>query len=69
MNQEAGDFDLYNWINRGMTILSGDSVYSCLENLTAALELVGQLSQAEYKGAADALSLLLTAGRVVGSTN
>ncbi|KAI3342153.1 hypothetical protein F4824DRAFT_495090 [Ustulina deusta] len=50
-----------------MTILSGDSVYSCLENLTAALELVGQLSQAEYKGAADALSLLLTAGALLGA--
>ncbi|KAJ2993106.1 hypothetical protein NUW58_g1944 [Xylaria curta] len=50
----------------GMTIRGGDSVYSCLANLTAALELVGQLNQAEYNGAAGALSLLPTAGALLG---
>ncbi|KAI1734267.1 hypothetical protein F4680DRAFT_471267 [Xylaria scruposa] len=67
VNQEGGDFDFYNWINRGMTIRGGDSVYSCLANLTAALELVGQLNQAEYNGAAGALSLLPTAGALLGA--
>ncbi|KAJ8129984.1 hypothetical protein O1611_g3647 [Lasiodiplodia mahajangana] len=67
VNQEGGDFDFYNWIDRGMTIRGGDSVYSCLANLTAALELVGQLNQAEYNGAAGALSLLPTAGALLGA--
>ncbi|KAI1127133.1 hypothetical protein F5Y10DRAFT_293119 [Nemania abortiva] len=67
VNQEGGGFDFYNWINRGMTIRGGDSVYSCLANLTAALELVGQLNQAEYNGAAGALSLLPTAGALLGA--
>ncbi|KAI0968732.1 hypothetical protein F4678DRAFT_481914 [Xylaria arbuscula] len=67
VNQEGGDFDFYNWVDRGMVIRGGDSVYSCLANLTAALELVGQLNQAEYNGAAGALSLLPTAGALLGA--
>ncbi|KAK1767789.1 hypothetical protein QBC33DRAFT_558618 [Phialemonium atrogriseum] len=35
-------------------------------NLTAALDLVGQLNVAEYNGAAGALSLLPTAGALPG---
>ncbi|ROW14965.1 hypothetical protein VPNG_03441 [Cytospora leucostoma] len=50
-----------------MTIRSGDSVYQCLANLTVALEQVGQLNSAEYNGAAGALSLLPTAGALLGA--
>ncbi|KAI0439509.1 hypothetical protein F4803DRAFT_531144 [Xylaria telfairii] len=67
VDQEGGDFYIDNWVNRGMTIRGGDSVYSCLSNLTAALELVGLLNQAEYNGAAGALSLLPTAGALLGA--
>ncbi|KAI0156550.1 hypothetical protein GGR57DRAFT_511484 [Xylariaceae sp. FL1272] len=67
VNQEGGEFDFNNWLNRGMTIRGGDTVYSCLANLTAALELVGQLNQAEYNGAAGAMSLLPTAGALLGA--
>jgi hypothetical protein len=67
VDQEGGSLDFNNWVDRGMTIRGGDSVYQCLANLTAALELVGQLSNAEYSGAAGALSLLPTAGALLGA--
>lgn len=67
VDQEGGSFDLANWVDRGMTIRGGDSVYQCLANLTAALELVGQLNNADYSGAAGALSLLPTAGALLGA--
>ena len=46
----------------------GESFYQCLANLTAALDLVGQLSNAEYDGASSALSLLPTAGALLGAS-
>jgi hypothetical protein len=67
VDQVSGDLDFHNWVNRGMTIRKGDTVYQCLANLTAALELVGELSSAEYNGAAGALSLLPTAGALLGA--
>lgn len=67
VDQEGGSFDLSNWMARGMTIRGGDSVYQCLANLTVALEQVGQLNAAEYNGAAGALSLLPTAGALLGA--
>lgn len=67
VDQEAGSHHLDNWVNRGMTIRSGGSVYQCLANLTAALDLVGELNAAEYNGAAGALSLLPTAGALLGA--
>ncbi|KAK7421205.1 hypothetical protein QQX98_002335 [Neonectria punicea] len=67
VDQEGGELDLANWVDRGMTIRGGDSVYQCLANLTAALDLVGQLNNAEYNGAAGALSLLPTAGALLGA--
>lgn len=67
INQEGGSLDFSNWVQRGVTIRGGHDVYSCLANLTAALELVGQLSAAEYNGAAGALSLLPTAGALLGA--
>lgn len=67
VDQEGGSLDFHNWVDRGMTIRQGDSVYQCLANLTVALELVGQLNAAEYNGAAGALSLLPTAGALLGA--
>jgi hypothetical protein len=67
VDQEGGNFDLSNWVDRGMTIRGGDSVYECLANLTAALDLVGQLNNVEYNGAAGALSLLPTVGALLGA--
>lgn len=67
IDQEGGNLHLDIWVNRGMTIRGGNSVYQCLANLTAALELVGQLNAAEYNGAASALSLLPTAGALLGA--
>lgn len=67
VDQAGGSLDFDNWVNRGMAIRKGDSVYQCLANLTAALDLVGQLSASEYNGAAGALSLLPTAGALLGA--
>ncbi|ETS82470.1 hypothetical protein PFICI_04346 [Pestalotiopsis fici W106-1] len=67
VDQEGGDLDFHNWVQRGKTIRGGDSVSSCLANLTAALELVGSLNAAEYNGAAGALSILPTAGALLGA--
>lgn len=67
VDQENGNLDFSNWVDRGMTIRGGGSDYQCLANLTAALELVGQLNNAEYSGAAGALSLLPTAGALLGA--
>jgi hypothetical protein len=67
VNQEGGLFYLGNWVDRGMRIRGGDSHYQCLSNLTAALDLVGTINDAEYNGAAGALSLLPTAGALLGS--
>lgn len=67
VDQEGGDLDFNNWVNRGMAVRGGHSVYQCLANLTAALEFMGQLNAAEYNGAAGALSLLPAAGALLGS--
>ncbi|KAJ4318735.1 hypothetical protein N0V84_006728 [Fusarium piperis] len=67
VDQAGGSLDFDNWVNRGMVIRRGANVYECLANLTAALDLVGQLSAGEYNGAAGALSLLPTAGALLGA--
>jgi hypothetical protein len=67
VNQEGGWFYFMNWVNRGMTIRSGPDVRQCLLNLAKALEEVEVLSAAEYNGAAGALSLLPTAGALLGA--
>lgn len=67
VNQEGGSFDINFWAKRGNLIRSGSSVYQCLANLTVALEQVGELNNAEYGGAAGALSLLPTAGALLGA--
>jgi hypothetical protein len=55
------------WVERARVIRRGGSNYQCLANLAAALEQVGQLTNAEYGGAAGALSLLPTAGAHLGA--
>lgn len=67
VDQAGGSLDFSNWVNRGMTIRKGSNVYECLANLTTALDLVGSLSAGEYNGAAGALSLLPTAGALLGA--
>lgn len=67
VNQEGGNFDINFWAERGNLIRRGSSVYQCLANLTVALEQVGELNNAEYGGAAGALSLLPTAGALLGA--
>ncbi|KAK8127813.1 hypothetical protein PG984_008921 [Apiospora sp. TS-2023a] len=67
VDQEEGELDFNNWVNRGMAIRTGDSIHECLGNLTAALDLVGKLNEFEYAGASGALSLLPTAGALLGA--
>ncbi|KAK8859928.1 hypothetical protein PGQ11_010662 [Apiospora arundinis] len=67
VDQEEGELDFNNWVNRGMTIRTGDSIHECLGNLTVALDLVGKLNEFEYAGASGALSLLPTAGALLGA--
>ncbi|KAM6532465.1 hypothetical protein FSOLCH5_001888 [Fusarium solani] len=67
VDQAGGSLDFNNWVHRGMVIRKGSNVYECLANLTAALDLVGSLSAGEYNGAAGALSLLPTAGALLGA--
>ncbi|KAJ8108579.1 hypothetical protein ONZ43_g6382 [Nemania bipapillata] len=67
VDEESGWFYINNWIDRGVKIRSGNSLYSCLANLTVALGQVGDLNNAEYNGAAGAMSLLPTAGALLGA--
>lgn len=67
VNEEAGWFYLLAWNRRGEQIRSGFNNRECLGNLSIALSLVGNLNQAEYSGASGALSLLPTAGALIGS--
>ncbi|KAK8096075.1 hypothetical protein PG999_014097 [Apiospora kogelbergensis] len=67
VDQEEGELDFSNWVNRGMAIRTGGSIHECLGNLTAALDLVGKLNEFEYAGAAGALTLLPTAGALLGA--
>ncbi|KAF2000172.1 hypothetical protein P154DRAFT_410884, partial [Amniculicola lignicola CBS 123094] len=67
VDQEGGWFYFDSWTRRGNTIRSGPDVRQCLLNLAKALEEVGVLAAAEYNGAAGALSLLPTAGALLGA--
>lgn len=67
VNQVGGWFYFMNWVERGNKIRSGKDVRQCLLNLAKALEEVQVLSAAEYNGAAGALSLLPTAGALLGA--
>ena len=58
------------WDERGRKIRQGggpNSTDFCLGNLSLALHELGVLNGAEYNGAAGALSLLPTAGALIGS--
>ncbi|KAF2476683.1 uncharacterized protein BDR25DRAFT_339610 [Lindgomyces ingoldianus] len=67
VDQEGGWFYFMNWLERGNRIRSGKDVRQCLLNLAKALEEVRVLSSAEYNGAAGALTLLPTAGALLGA--
>ncbi|KAI1247583.1 hypothetical protein MGN70_011473 [Eutypa lata] len=67
VNDESGDLVMSIWTLRGNRIRSGDTLSQCLSNLTVALEQVGQLNAAEYNGASGAMSLLPTAGALLGA--
>lgn len=70
INHESGWFFMNAWINRGKLIRQGggpNSTDYCLGNLSLALHQLGTLNAAEYSGAAGALSLLPTAGALIGS--
>lgn len=64
---ETGWFYLDQWTARGKSIRAGGTKDQCLANLTWALMNLGQANQAEYGGAAGALSLLPTAGALIGA--
>lgn len=64
---ESGWFYINAWDARGERIRSGATTLGCLGNLSWALENLGQLNAAEYSGAAGALSLLPTAGALIGA--
>lgn len=67
VDQEEGELDFNNWASRGMAIRTGDSIHECLGNLTAALDMVGKLNEFECAGTSGALSLLPTAGALLGA--
>ncbi|KAI4137528.1 MAG: hypothetical protein LQ341_005110 [Variospora aurantia] len=70
IDRATGWFFMSAWNERGNLIrqASGpNSTAYCLGNLSVALHQLGTLNSAEYNGAAGALSLLPTAGALVGS--
>ncbi|KAL8717703.1 MAG: hypothetical protein Q9225_005079 [Loekoesia sp. 1 TL-2023] len=70
INHASGWFFMDAWDKRGKLIRAGkgpNSTDYCLGNLSIALHQLGTLSSAEYNGAAGALSLLPTAGALIGS--
>ena len=60
-------FSVAQWDQRGTTIRRGGTLETCLGNLSMALGQVTRTSAAEYNGAAGALSLLPTAGALIGA--
>ena len=70
INQQLGWFYMNAWDKRGRLIRAGSGPLVkefCLGNLSIALQELGALRQAEYSGASGALSLLPTAGALIGS--
>lgn len=64
---ETGVFYLLDYEARGMLIRSGRTNEEWLGNLSLVLENSNPLSAAEYNGAAGGLSLLQTAGTLIGT--
>ena len=60
-------FDFKAWKARGDHIRSAENRVNCIGNLSMALSQVGPLLAAELNGAAGALSLLPTAGALIGA--
>ncbi len=60
-------FSVTQWDERGTTIRAGGTIEFCLGNLSMAIEQLARVSAAEYNGAAGALSLLPTAGALIGA--
>ena len=69
INRES-NFSLDDWAERGQNIRSrggSNATEKCLRNLSVALKGLGSLNAAEYSGSAAALSLLPTAGALIGA--
>ncbi|KAI9765619.1 MAG: hypothetical protein M1839_005413 [Geoglossum umbratile] len=60
-------FDFHSWRARGSFIRSGQNRANCLGNLSLVLSQAGPLVAAETSGASGALSLLPTAGALIGA--
>lgn len=60
-------FSVAQWDARGSTVRAGGTTEFCLGNLSMALEQLTRVNAAEYNGAAGALSLLPTAGALIGA--
>lgn len=67
VDAESGQLYMSAWDRRGELIRSGLTARECVGNLSVALHALGSLNAAEYNGAAGALSLLPTAGALIGS--
>jgi hypothetical protein len=59
--------DFKRWKKRADNIRSGTSVSQCYGNLSIALSQIGNLYQADASGASGALTLLPTAGALIGA--
>ena len=64
---ELGYFNVFWWTQRARMIRSGGTDVECLGNLSLALSQLSDLSAGEYNGASGALSLLPTAGALIGA--
>ncbi|CAL3971606.1 unnamed protein product [Diplocarpon coronariae] len=60
-------FSVAQWDARGTTIRAGGTIEFCLGNLSMAIDQLTRVNAAEYNGAAGALSLLPTAGALIGA--
>lgn len=64
---EIGSLSVFWWSQRAQAIRSGGNDLECLGNLSLALTDLSNLLAAEYSGASGALSLLPTAGALIGA--
>ena len=63
----SGSFPITTWEKRGALVRSGRNNLECIGNLSLALQALGTLNTAESQGASGALSLLPTAGALIGT--
>ena len=64
---ETGYFQFTEWAQRGWAIRNLNNNAYCQGNLSLALQSLGTLNAAQYQGASGALTLLPTAGALIGS--